>query len=97
MKLLVTRALTIDRVYYAEGTVAEFDDSRGGSLHRQWGWTYVDEDGESSAASASSRAPASGPVLAELTKPKLKAYAKEHGIELPAKATKGDILEILEG
>ncbi len=34
MKLLVTNAKTINHVYYAKGTVAEFDDTRGGSLHR---------------------------------------------------------------
>ncbi len=97
MKLLVTNAKTIGGVYYAKGTVAEFGDTTGGSYHRLYGWPYADEDGEESAAPVYDQELApERPVFADLTKPKLKRYAKEHDIELPAKATRDDILEILE-
>ncbi len=98
MKLLVTNAKTIQGVYYGKGSVAEFGDTTGGSYHRLYGWPYADEDGEVSAAPVYSLDSELGPppVFADLTKPKLKAYAREHDIELPAKATRDDILEILE-
>ncbi len=95
MKLLVTKAMTIDHVYYAKGSVAEFDDSRGGSLHRLHGWPYADEDGEVSAAPVYAQEMAPGPVFADLTKKELIAYAYDNGVELPAKATKTEIREIL--
>ena len=91
MKLLVTNAKTIQGTYYAKGTVAEFDDSRGGSAHRTFGWPYADEEDEVSAAPVDD-----GPVFADLTKKELIAYAYNTGVELPAKATKTEIREILE-
>ena len=96
MKLLVTKAITKDGVYYAKGMVAELDDARGGSYHRLFGWPYTDEGGEVSAAPVYTQEMAPGPVLADLTKRELRAYAAENNVELPAKATKTEILEIFE-
>ena len=98
MKLLVTKAITKDGVYYAKGSVAEFSDSLGGSYHRLFGWPYADEDGEVSAAPVYSLDSELGPapVLADLTKKELIAEANTRGVELPAKANKTRILEILE-
>ncbi len=102
MKLLVTDPKTIRRggksTYYAMGTVAEFDDTQGGSYHRLFGWPYADEDGEVSAAPVldSLDEVLAGPVLADLTKKQLIVFAADREIELPAKATKTEIREILE-
>ncbi len=96
MKLLVTNAKTIGGVYYAKGTVAEFGDTTGGSYHRLYSWPYADEDGEESAAPVYDQALATGPVLADLTKKELIAYANDNGIELPSQATKREIRAILE-
>ena len=101
MKLLVTNAKTINGVYYAKGTVAEFGDTTGGSYHRLYGWPYADEDGEESAAPVYDQELAPEPelvgsVFADLTKKELIRYAYDHDVELPAKANKGTILEILE-
>ncbi len=96
MKLLITKAVTKDGVYYAKGTVADFPDSQGGSYHRLFQWPYADEDGEESAAPVYTQAVYAAPVFADLTKAKLKAYAAEYEIELPVKATRVEILEILE-
>ena len=99
MKLLVTNAKTIKgRGYFAKGTIAEFDDTQGGSYHRLFGWPYADEDGEASAAPVySPESPlAAAPVFADLTKKQLVAYAADHDVELPSGATKAEIREILE-
>ena len=65
-------------------------------MHRIHGWPYADEDGEVSAAPVYTQDLAPGPVLADLTKKQLISYAYDNGVELPAKATKTEIREILE-
>ncbi len=95
MRLLVTNAKTIQGAYYAKGTVAEFSDTTGGSYHRLFGWPYADEDGNESETPVYTP-PEVIPALSDLTKRQLITEARERGVELPAKATKTEIREILE-
>ena len=96
MRLLVTKALTKNGRYYKAGTIVDVPDEQGSSWRGLYGWAYADEDGQETVAPVYDQALAPGPVLADLTKKQLRAYAADNDVKLPVKATKTEILEILE-
>lgn len=83
MKLLVTKPITSNSHYYALSDTVETTVAQAGSFRRLYGWTIVEDD------------PADETSVAQLKKAELLDLAHTRGVEVPAKATKKDILILL--
>lgn len=81
MKLKVTKAITSHGTYYAAGSVVEMDPAVAGSFVRLYGWVPV---------------PKGQPDLSSLKKAELVAKAEDAGFDVPASATKQDIINLLK-
>ncbi len=90
-KWRVTRPITKYGVYYAAGSIQDDSSSVVGSLQRMYHWEKV--------AAGSDRQKPSSPAsvgLEGLSKADLFALAADRGVNVPGRASKSDIRELLE-
>ena len=89
MALRVTKAITRNNHYYRVGDeYPSRDESHAGSLNRQFVWLELVDSGPKPAVKPAS--------LAGLSKAELLDAAQRRGVEVPAKATKKPLVELLE-
>ncbi len=79
--LKVTKPITSNGRYYKAGEIVDMGPNEG-VFHRLYGWVYVDDK------------PA-GESVTGLRKAELLHLADERGVEVPAGATKKDIIDLL--